>query len=449
MPSLAFDPFDPFQVSAATTAAAAAASSSMVSVSRTGASNLQHHSHSERISNISSSFFGLAESSLATSVPHEAFSSSSSFSYSLHSASSSSSLSATSAAPMSLDMSSSSSSSPPSSPYSSSSSSPLSSFDSNQSLLGSLSSTLLRPGGGANTNTAERKREDVLEGILSLVLEELREVKQHNREMRKQLNKVVKRQDKTEQQLLQVATSSPSPSNVPSSSTAASSGSSSSSTAAEPTLTAPALAEILNRMPFLLDYSVSPSTFVINDARYPPLPPLSHTTLLRASLTPRGLHNRKPFYALRVISQYIGEDSSPPIFIFVNNSFAELSGYALVPYRPPAQTRRTDTFPDLWLTPCSLQNELLGRNVNKVTCVDEQAKKEMLSKLFQSAPQTISEPFALQVMMRRKDGRVLQCSCRHQAFYNELGYVSPPPPPIPAFALLCLTPIDGRRFGGA
>jgi hypothetical protein len=87
--------------------------------------------------------------------------------------------------------------------------------------------------------------------------------------------------------------------------------------------------------------------------------------------------------------------------------------------------------------------------VNKVTCVDEQAKKEMLSKLFQSAPQTISEPFALQVMMRRKDGRVLQCSCRHQAFYNELGYVSPPPSPIPAFALLCLTPIDGRRFGGA
>lgn len=379
MPSLAFDPFDPFQVSAATTAAAAAAaSSSMVSVSRTAASNLQHHSHSERISNISSSFFGLAESSLATSVPHETFSSSSSsFSYSLHgaSSSSSSSLSATSAAAMSLDMSSSSSSSPPSSPYSSSSSSPLSSFDSNQSLLGSLSSTLLRPGGGgANTNTAERKREDVLEGILSLVLEELREVKQHNREMRKQLNKVVKRQDKTEQQLLQVvSSSSPSPSSLSSSSsTAASSGSSSASTAAEPTLTAAALAEILNRMPFLLDYSVSPSTFVINDAR-------------------------KPFYALRVISQYIGEDSSPPIFIFVNNSFAELSGYAL--------------------------NELLGRNVNKVTCVDEQAKKEMLSKLFQSAPQTISEPFALQVMMRRKDGRVFQCTCRHQAFYNELGYI--------------------------
>lgn len=65
--------------------------------------------------------------------------------------------------------------------------------------------------------------------------------------------------------------------------------------------------------------------------------------------------------------------------------------------------------------------------MNKVTCVDEQAKKEMLSKLFQSAPQTISEPFALQVMMRRKDGRVFQCTCRHQAFYNELGYVSPPP----------------------
>lgn len=365
MPSLAFDPFDPFQVSAATTAAAAAAaSSSMVSVSRTAASNLQHHSHSERISNISSSFFGLAESSLATSVPHETFSSSSSsFSYSLHgaSSSSSSSLSATSAAAMSLDMSSSSSSSPPSSPYSSSSSSPLSSFDSNQSLLGSLSSTLLRPGGGgANTNTAERKREDVLEGILSLVLEELREVKQHNREMRKQLNKVVKRQDKTEQQLLQVvSSSSPSPSSLSSSSsTAASSGSSSASTAAEPTLTAAALAEILNRMPFLLDYSVSPSTFVINDARYQPLPP-SHTLLL-ASLTPCGLHNRKPFYALRVISQYIGEDSSPPIFIFVNNSFAELSGYALVPYRPPAQTRRHVSILCLWLTPCSYRTSCWG-----------------------------------------------------------------------------------------
>lgn len=30
-----------------------------------------------------------------------------------------------------------------------------------------------------------------------------------------------------------------------------------------------------------------------------------------------------------------------------------------------------------------VQNELLGRNVNKVTIVDEQSKKEMLSKLFQ------------------------------------------------------------------
>jgi hypothetical protein len=40
-----------------------------------------------------------------------------------------------------------------------------------------------------------------------------------------------------------------------------------------------------------------------------------------------------------------------------------------------------------------------------------------------SAPQTISEPFSLQIMMRRKDGKVLRCNSRHQAFYNELGYV--------------------------
>jgi hypothetical protein len=33
--------------------------------------------------------------------------------------------------------------------------------------------------------------------------------------------------------------------------------------------------------------------------------------------------------------------------------------------------------------PIALQNELLGRNVNKVSCVDDQGKKEMLSKLFQ------------------------------------------------------------------
>jgi hypothetical protein len=140
--------------------------------------------------------------------------------------------------------------------------------------LNSLSSTLLR-GGSNSANTTDRNREDVLEGILSLVLEELREVKQHNRDMRKQLGKVTKRQAKTEQQLLQITSSSSSSSSSfphsaaqSSASASASVPSAASSKQPEGILTISALSDILNRMPFLLDYSVSPSTFVVNDARY-------------------------------------------------------------------------------------------------------------------------------------------------------------------------------------
>lgn len=109
----------------------------------------------------------------------------------------------------------------------------------------------------------------MLEGILSLVLEELREVKQNNRDMLKQLKKLTKRQDLTESQMAQLkspsAYSSPASMQTPIPPIQQKIPIDKGSAAA---LTSSALSDILNRMPFLMDYPVSTSNFVVNDARY-------------------------------------------------------------------------------------------------------------------------------------------------------------------------------------
>lgn len=150
-----------------------------------------------------------------------------------------------------------------SSPYTSAPSSPPSS-ESHDLLLESVSSLLRSAMGGRESSKS--KREEMLHSILSLVVEELRQVKRTNQDLQKQLRKVVDRQNRTELALQSSHASSASLTGPPTMNNQA-------SNVEDRHLSSVALADILNRMPFLMDYPVSPSTFVVNDPRYSPNAP--------------------------------------------------------------------------------------------------------------------------------------------------------------------------------
>jgi len=223
----------------------------------------------------------------------------------------------------------------------------------------SFSSSL--PSSGRPQQPAEReltRRDRMLENIVLFTLDELRQLKQHNRDLTQQLRQVSKRQAKDKKALRRIKSEH--------------NATQRRDVSAQRRQLQPS-AELLAFLPFLTKYSIPPDRFVVDDTR-------------------------KAFLVIRMVIVPLNqshETKRSARFVFLNDACTQLLGYTL--------------------------SDLLGREMNSMSYLDAEVKRQVVKDRLQGAPRSVSCPVPVPLFMQCKNGQVFLCNCRSQFFYNQHG----------------------------
>jgi len=208
--------------------------------------------------------------------------------------------------------------------------------------------------------TDTKSRETVLSNIISLTLGELREVKEDNRDLRRQLDRVMKREAKNKRALTWIKKK------LKKQHAQSSAGVSPTQRVAHPL---PLHTELTTFLPFLSKYAIPPDSFVVHSAS-------------------------EPFVVVRPF-QLNNLGQRCPLVVFLNDACTELLGYTL--------------------------NELLGQSICSVSYIPEEMKNRAGPVASQGTPHSVSRPVLMNIFVQCKSGRVVLCSCKNQYFYNQRG----------------------------
>lgn len=213
------------------------------------------------------------------------------------------------------------------------------------------------------------------DSLLSFLVEEVKDLKQANADLKEELRRSVK---KLKDEITQLHASNQhkeidKTDFIPFIPSASSHLPSSSYSTPLPFSIATSRAEIIATFPFLSSYR------------------------LEATDTPFAVHDlNKPFVAMRTMETTVGEEENPPMIVAANPAFCELTKYSL--------------------------HELIGCPLPKILFPDEKVRKQYLPLVNNRKPDClVSECISFSPICVPKTGGRMRLAGRLQVFYNEAG----------------------------